>query len=60
MVLTRTRVPLIGLLWLAIGAGVAGSYHFFENVDTAKEGLSALLAVLLWPLVVAGVNLHIH
>ena len=60
MTLTRTRVPLVGMLWLAVGAGVAGAYHFYANLDTVKAGFSALLAVVLWPLVLAGVDLHIH
>ena len=56
MVLPRR---LLGLIYLAIGVFVANSKDYFENLDTAKRVLSAALAILLWPLLLLGVDLHI-
>ena len=40
---------LLGLIYLAIGVFVAVSRDYFENLDTVKRVLSAILAILLWP-----------
>jgi hypothetical protein len=42
-----------------VGAVVAATHHYFANVDTAKEIVSAVLAVLLWPLLLIGIDLHV-
>ena len=51
---------LLGLVYLVIGIIVASTHDYFKNIDTAKRVLSAVLAVILWPLVLLGVNLHIR
>jgi hypothetical protein len=59
---TRAR-PGFGVLfvvYVAIGAGVAYAHDYWSSIDTGKEILSALLATLLWPLLLLGINLHIH
>jgi hypothetical protein len=38
---------------------VASSHHYFKHVDTLKPIVSAVLAVILWPLLLLGINLHI-
>lgn len=54
------RVPgIVTLVYLAIGVFVASQRDYLENLDRLKPILSALLAVLLWPLVLLGVNFHI-
>jgi hypothetical protein len=50
---------LLGLIYVAIGIFVAASKDYFENLDTIKRVLSAVLAILLWPLLLVGINLHI-
>ena len=45
---------------MLIGILVAGAHHYFNNAGTLKPLVSAILAVLLWPLLLLGVNLHIH
>lgn len=50
---------LLGLIYVAIGVFVANSKDYFDNLDTVKRVLSAVLAVLLWPLLLLGVDLHI-
>jgi len=51
---------LLGLVYLVIGIIVASTHDYFKIIDTAKRVLSAVLAVILWPLVLLGVNLHIR
>ena len=50
---------LLGLIYVAIGVFVAASKDYFEHLDTLKQVLSAVLAILLWPLLLLGVDLHI-
>jgi len=39
---------------------VAATHHYFTNLHTLKQVLSAVLAVVLWPLLLIGINLHVH
>ena len=50
---------LLGLIYLAIGIFLAASKDYLENLDTLKQVLSAVLAILLWPLLLLGVDLHV-
>ncbi len=50
---------LLGLIYVGIGIFVAASKDYFENLETVKRVVSALLAILLWPLLLLGVDLHI-
>jgi hypothetical protein len=45
--------------YVVIGLIVASSHHYFAHLDGIKPIASAVLAVLLWPLVLFGVNFHI-
>jgi Mn2+/Fe2+ NRAMP family transporter len=57
----RMRInSLLGLVYLVIGILVASTHDYFEHLRTAKALISAVLAVILWPLVLLSVNLHIH
>jgi hypothetical protein len=38
---------------------VAASHDYFLNVNTAREVLAAVLAIVLWPLVLLGIDLHL-
>ena len=51
---------LLGLIYVAIGVFVAASEDYLENLETIKRVLSAILAVLLWPLLLLGIDLHIR
>jgi hypothetical protein len=46
--------------FVVIGILVAGAHHYFTHLEGIKGAASAALAVILWPLVLVGVNLHIH
>jgi hypothetical protein len=52
------RVLLLAV-YLAVGIPVANSHHYFRGISDFKSFISAVLAVVLWPLVLARVNLHI-
>ena len=51
---------LLGLIYLVIGVFVAASKDYLENLETLKRVLSAVLAILLWPLLLLGIDLHIR
>ncbi|HUQ23719.1 MAG TPA: hypothetical protein VM049_11970 [Gaiellaceae bacterium] len=51
---------LLGLIYVAIGIFVAQSKDYLENLDTVKRVVSAVLAILLWPLLLLKVDLHIR
>ncbi|HEX6788677.1 MAG TPA: hypothetical protein VF091_05485 [Gaiellaceae bacterium] len=61
---TRTA-PRVGTGWLVplyliIGGIVAATHHYWSNLHTVKAWVSAVIATVLWPLLLFGVNLHIH
>jgi hypothetical protein len=56
----RLGVNWFVALYLIAGGIVAATHHYWSNDHTLKTIVSALLATLLWPLLLVGVNLHIH
>jgi hypothetical protein len=46
-------------VYLIVGLIVANSHHYFKHFNAFKPIASAVLAILLWPLVLLGVSLHI-
>lgn len=48
------------LAFVIIGVLVAQSHHYFRHLDAVKPIASAVLAVVLWPIVLLGANLHLH
>lgn len=50
---------LLGLIYIAIGVFVAASKDYVDNLETVKRVLSAVLAILLWPLLLLGIDLRI-
>jgi hypothetical protein len=58
-VFRRRPLSFIALLYIIIGLVVAWDRHYI-TVALLKGVLSAILAVLLWWLVLLGVSLHIH
>ena len=54
------RVPgIVAVIYLVIGVFVAAQRDYLEDLDRIKPILSAILAILLWPLVLLGVNFNI-
>jgi hypothetical protein len=56
---SRAVFRLIVLIYLIVGVFVAWK-HGYLTLAVIKIVASALLAILLWFLVLLGVNLHIH
>lgn len=54
------RINVLGLIYLIAGVVVAASHHYFRHLNTVRLIASAVLAVILWPLVLLGVDVHIH
>jgi hypothetical protein len=60
LIMGRVLTSKIVLVAYAIvGVLVANSHHYFAHLSGAKPVISAVLAVLLWPLLLFGVNVHI-
>jgi hypothetical protein len=53
------RSGLGSLIYIVVGVLVASAHHYLTHVDTLKPLVSAALAVVLWPLLLLGINLHI-
>ena len=51
---------LLTIVYLVIGAFVAGAHNYFGNLNTLETIVSALLAIALWPLILLNVNLHVN
>jgi len=61
----RTGAPAVSgtvvlAAYLVIGAFVAATHHYFAHLHMARQFGSAALAIVLWPLIFLGINLHIH
>jgi len=59
---TRARpgIGLVPLIYVVVGVIVAVTHHYWAHLHTVKQIGSALLATVLWPLILLGINLHIH
>jgi hypothetical protein len=56
----RFSVSWMVALWLIIGGIVAATHSYWNHLHTLKGWGSAILATVVWPLILIGVNLHIH
>jgi hypothetical protein len=54
------RPSLIGIIWIIIGVAIAAEKHYFKHLDTIRLIASAILAIVLWPLLLLGIDLHIN
>ena len=51
---------LLTIAYVVIGLFVASAHRYFHHLSGLKPIASAILGVALWPLILIGVNLHIH
>ena len=56
----RPGFSLLIVVYLVAGGIVAATHHYWSQLHNIKQIVSALLATVLWPLILIGVNLHIH
>jgi hypothetical protein len=54
------RPSFLGLVYIVVGVAVAASYDYFKNLETFRRIASALLAVLLWPLLLLGIDITLR
>jgi hypothetical protein len=54
----KLSIPTV--VWLVVGVLVASSHHYLNHVNAIKPVVSAFLAIVLWPLLLLGINLHVH
>ncbi len=57
--MSRFLGTILFLVYLLIGVVIAVNHHYFNHLGAAKPIVSSVLAVVLWPLILFGVNLHI-
>jgi hypothetical protein len=56
----RTGPGLLTIVYFFVGVFVAGDHNYIHH-GTLAQVVSAILAILLWPLIlIFDVNLHIH
>lgn len=53
------RPSLLAIVWLLIGLIVAANHQFLQHLGSLSEILSALLAIVAWPLVLFNVHVAI-
>lgn len=51
---------IVLVVYVVVGVIVASAHNYFVHASSAKAIVSAVLAVLLWPLVLLGIGLHIR
>ena len=56
----RGGIGLLGIVYLVAGAIVAATHHYYAHLHSLKGIGSAVLAILLWPLLFLGIDLHIQ
>jgi len=47
------------LLYVIVGAFVAGADNYFDHLGSLGRVVSALLALLLWPLLLLGIDFRV-
>ena len=50
---------LLTIAYVVIGAFVAAAHHYFTHISTIEGVASAVIAILLWPLILLGVHIRI-
>jgi uncharacterized membrane protein YkvI len=50
----------LGIVWLVVGVAVAAINDYFDNLNTVGRVISAILAVILWPIVLLGFDITVR
>lgn len=48
-----------GIVYLVLGLLVAASQNYFDHLTTIGRVLSAIIAVIIWPLLLFGIDIRI-
>lgn len=54
------RSRFLTIVWVIVGVAVAAQHHYLNHFGTWQQVLSAILAIILWPLLLLGIDLHVH
>jgi hypothetical protein len=57
--MSRRSSTVLFVIYIIISVVVGAGRDYFENLDALKPIASAVLAVLLWPLVLLGISLYL-
>ena len=49
----------LGIAWIVVGVAVAAINDYFDDLETAGRVISAVVAVLLWPIVLIDFKIQI-
>jgi hypothetical protein len=55
----RSRGLSIPVLWIIVGVVVAAVYDYFDSLDTVGKVLTAIIAVLFWPMLLFGFDVTV-
>jgi hypothetical protein len=50
----------VGGLYLIVGIVVAAVYDYFDNLGTLRRVGEGLIAIIIWPLVLFGVDINLR
>ena len=53
------RALFAPVVWIIVGVVVAAVYDYFDNLDTVGSVLSAIAAVVVWPVLLFGFEIQI-
>lgn len=53
------RFSIVSIVYFVIGIIVASNRAYLGDLGSIAHFLSAVIAIVLWPLVLLGVNLHL-
>jgi hypothetical protein len=53
------RYSIGSIIYILLGVLVASNHGYLSSLGSISQLLSALIAIVLWPLLLLGVNLHV-
>ena len=53
------RPSLLGVIWIVVGVVVAVANDYLDSLGTAGRILTAIAAILFWPLLLIGFDIRI-
>jgi hypothetical protein len=56
----RGRGVSLGAVYLIVGLVVAAAKDYFDNIEGFKGALEALIAIIIWPAVLLGVDINVR
>jgi hypothetical protein len=56
----RGRGLSLGAIYLIVGLVVAAAKDYFDNIEGFKGVLEALIAIIIWPAVLLGVDINVR